>query len=585
MLKVTVKCFFLVFLFSRSVAVLPDIPGCVPLEDHPFDTIDPASIFGSNTEVGIKAPPRRVGNLPILKNDGITYDASTMERWYDPARTDTMQQQSAWESGKPWNKILSMGTNLRQLVSGPDGNPTGVFTGRSGIRVGISGSGEPEMTDFGDLYATFMYTGSGGGIMEVPLVRGSVLPTHIFKNANPVIKPHCLSDFNGQTVKFDCPKENSMADGGSGHLSGSCSNGVLRIQLNNSKKVTDITLIQFAASTKSQWSDSRNHPPMITCTTSTCRIVNEGRTVEIDIPNASGMLKPVKSELSIMAFAANYIGRYILPWDWIAHPEEVTCSESGKRADLQERSADDISAHAKCDTSRNVEIIINLASNNIPGIDKIQYAIEPSDQWGNPPPMYTCSSAVCQRVGNMVVIKKTVTSDNLNEYHWLRGDSAKGLDKVPTTKPPCGSQTTSSQPTPKPTTGGQTTSSQPTVKPTTGGQTTGTHATVKPTKGTKFMMELDEPGNELPNQTRKYLVYFSEPVTPHVNTGDSTISFTPNSGGTYNGIMQVAYLGAGPRGDHSNDTLLDQYLGVYPYKPKTSYCVWESSNQALVRHI
>lgn len=97
------------------------------------------------------------------------------------------------------------------------------------------------------------------------------------------------------------------------------------------------------------------------------------------------------------------------------------------------------------------------------------------------------------------------------------------------------------------------------------------------------MMELDEPGTDLPHQTRKYLVYFSEPVTPNVNTGDNTITFTPNSGGTYNGIMQVAYLGAGPRGDHSNDTLLDQYLGVYPYKPKTSYCVWESSNQALVR--
>lgn len=73
----------------------------------------------------------------------------------------------------------------------------------------------------------------------------------------------------------------------------------------------------------------------------------------------------------VMAFAANYIGRYILPWDWIAHPEEVTCSGSGKR-DIQPRSANDISAHARCDTGRNVEIIVNLASNNILGISKVR---------------------------------------------------------------------------------------------------------------------------------------------------------------------------------------------------------------------
>jgi len=52
------------------------------------------------------------------------------------------------------------------------------------------------------------------------------------------------------------------------------------------------------------------------------------------------------------------------------------------------------------------------------------------------------------------------------------------------------------------------------------------------------------------------------------------------SGGTYNGIMQLSYLGAGPRGDHSHDNVLDNYLGVYSYKPKTSFCVSESANTA-----
>jgi hypothetical protein len=44
---------------------------------------------------------------------------------------------------------------------------------------------------------------------KVPLVRGSVLLTHIFTNADPVIKPYCLSNFNGRQIKYDCPKEHS----------------------------------------------------------------------------------------------------------------------------------------------------------------------------------------------------------------------------------------------------------------------------------------------------------------------------------------------------------------------------------------
>jgi hypothetical protein len=102
-------------------------------------------------------------------------------------------------------------------------------------------------------------------------------------------------------------------------------------------------------------------------------------------------------------------------------------------------------------------------------------------------------------------------------------------------------------------------------------------------------MELNEPGDELPNQTRKFLVFFSSPVTPHIHSSDNSISFTSQHGGQYNGIMQLAYLGAGPRGDTSHDKDLDSHLGVYSYKPKASYCVlrnkvfvsfdWKPNNQ------
>lgn len=42
------------------------------------------------------------------------------------------------------------------------------YTGKSGVQVGISGSSDPVMTDFGDLYANFEYHGNGGK-MEVSI--------------------------------------------------------------------------------------------------------------------------------------------------------------------------------------------------------------------------------------------------------------------------------------------------------------------------------------------------------------------------------------------------------------------------------
>ena len=68
-------------------------------------------------------------SLGVLTPGGATYDAYTLERWRDPVRSDEMLQQTPSEAGKPWAKILSVGTNMKQMVSGPDGNPKGLFTG------------------------------------------------------------------------------------------------------------------------------------------------------------------------------------------------------------------------------------------------------------------------------------------------------------------------------------------------------------------------------------------------------------------------------------------------------------------------
>ena len=61
--------------------------------------------------------------------NGITYDAYTLERWSDPDRTDLMMQQTPSAIGAPWDKVTSVGTNMKQIVEGPDGNKKGVFTG------------------------------------------------------------------------------------------------------------------------------------------------------------------------------------------------------------------------------------------------------------------------------------------------------------------------------------------------------------------------------------------------------------------------------------------------------------------------
>ncbi|XP_062571613.1 uncharacterized protein LOC134233642 isoform X1 [Saccostrea cucullata] len=515
----------------------------------------------------------------IMNSAGIVYDAYTMDRWTNPDRTDLMMQQSAWKSGEPWNKLTDMGTNMRQVVSGPDGNPGGEFSGESGVRVGISGSSDPVLTSFGDLYANFEYHGNGGK-MEVPLVRGSALLTHLFTNANPVIKPFCLSNFAGHHVNFNCPLERTVLDAGSGHASATCSGGTLHLRLQNTKRITDVTKIQFAARPKARWT-AGDHP-MTNCDARKCRLSSDGKILQIDVPNAHA---------GVMAFAFNYVGHYVTPWDWINHPEEVTCHS--RRS--EKRAGGHISLHASCDSNRNLQLDVDLGHYNIPGVDKIQYAVEPENAWGNPPPMRTCNPTLCTHTGNTVTVKLRAPAQNIklavNVIGYVTLPHSYWIERpyrMVCGGPDLGSTASGgSHVTPAPTLHSITT---PPQHQTHSPHTIRTTASSRPlTQGSKFIMELNEPGDELPNQTRKFLLYFQSPVTPHINEVDNTIIFTPSNGGHYSGFMQLAYLGAGPRGDHSNDTVLDRYLGVYSYKPKASYCVkndrayasfdWNPNNQ------
>ena len=71
------------------------------------------------------------------------------------------------------------------------------------------------------------------------------------------------------------------------------------------------------------------------------------------------------------------------------------------------------------------------------------------------------------------------------------------------------------------------------------------------TPAKKFVMELDEPGSDLPEMTRKFILYFTSPVVARVDTGSQTITFEPASGGKYNGLLQLGYAGSSQRGDGS----------------------------------
>ena len=56
-------------------------------------------------------------------------------------------------------------------------------------------------------------------------------------------------------------------------------------------------------------------------------------------------------------------------------------------------------------------------------------------------------------------------------------------------------------------------------------------------RNNRFVMELDEPGDKLTGQTRKFVAYFSELMDLTVQADGA--HFSPAAGGAFTGIMQV----------------------------------------------
>lgn len=77
-----------------------------------------------------------------------------------------------------------------------------------------------------------------------------------------------------------------VLDAGSGHASATCSGGVLHLRLQNTKRIRDVTKIQYAARPKTRWT-AGDHP-MSSCDVNKCRLTDGGKTLEVDVPNAHG---------------------------------------------------------------------------------------------------------------------------------------------------------------------------------------------------------------------------------------------------------------------------------------------------------
>ncbi|GFR87784.1 endo-1,3(4)-beta-glucanase 1 [Elysia marginata] len=482
---------------------LPPLPDCNPAQATPFSNVNPINLFGVNHEIGIKATPHRVGNLrqqgplptghfatnhiknsdiwpmivtpyqSLLTDHGAVHDSYTLDRWSDPERSDVMDQQSPSEAGKPWNKLTDMGSNMRQMTSGPDGNPRSAFTGKSGVQVTIDGAGEPEMTSFGELYANFLYRGSNGGTME---------------GANPVVKPFCLSSINGNTISFDCPLEPSAGDGGGGHLEGECHGSTLTITLHNSKIIRDITKVQFqyALEPTDIWtSDNGFVPPMRTCTAATCQHVGNKVIIKTTSPAHNYKL------------ALNVIGIRTFPYlRWLEEPYQGACDGST----ITDGSGGSSSSGSGSTT------------NNNPATTTAATTARPTQ----PPPTWT---------------RPTVATTS-------QPSIPAGPSNIPTVP--------------------------------------------LDTPSKKFIMELDEPGSDLLGVTRKFILYFSSPVVPRIETGSQTIRFEPPGGGKYSGLLQLGYTGSSRKGDGSQTSFLDPYVDIYSYKPRVQYCVSESANKGFL---
>lgn len=213
-----------------------------------------------------------------------------------------------------------------------------------------------------------------------------------------------------------------------------------------------------------------------------------------------------------------------------------------------------------CDSqgaNHNVQIVLDLEQ-PISGLDRIQIAASPSSSWGFPSPMLSCNlpgmSCTLSADNRRVTYSNTFTESSIKyainligravypRDDWVNNPYDYSCGDPPATTPPTG----------------------PTLPPT---PAPGEEID----RGRKFILELDEPRGRLPSQTRKYVLYFSADVTAS-SYPDGQIYFQPVSGGNFNGLLQVAYAGASPRGDRAGTDYFDQYAGVYAYQSRTTFC-------------
>ena len=77
----------------------------------------------------------------------------------------------------------------------------------------------------------------------------------------------------------------SAGDGGSGYLEGQCQGNTLKIILHSSKAMTDFSKVQWAAASSGSWAQSHG---MHNCDDHNCRLTDNGKAVEISVPNSHG---------------------------------------------------------------------------------------------------------------------------------------------------------------------------------------------------------------------------------------------------------------------------------------------------------
>ncbi|XP_041459073.1 uncharacterized protein LOC121410825 [Lytechinus variegatus] len=562
-------------------------PTCTQLQDTPLDTLDVSDIFGTSTTLLTVAPPSdRVGELrtngalptghfacnqinhgplsPIrqfphsatMDEMGITYEAYTLERWTDPNRQDPFYELTPGKDGAPWDKIEELGAGMKQMVSAPDSLPFSIFSGLTGIRVSLEDNeNDPIMTDFGEMYANFLYTDANGGTMELPLVRGSGMLTHLFTDAIPVLTPYCLRAINDEPTSFECPEEESVENAGSGYVEASCnaSSESATFVLHLTKPIKDISDVQWVASESTEW-DSDNGGFM-TCDETCCELSSDGKTVTIHLEGA----------VSSVNYAINVINKYVVPqhdysYYWYRNPLTVACTNSsdvvvsrGQRMPVWFYGTASVdSTMCQRDLVGGYEVTATLKlSSPANSLQEVQYLIaDVNDEWNSVYSWNTCNANTCdlEDDGFTVVMTLSVNYTNVNF-------AANVIGQFVTESVPANWRR------------------QPEKIYCPGGDPAPTPQPITLTDN-RFIFELSEPLTieGVTDSTRKYAVFFSERMTMTFDVNGA--SFVPARPlvDKFTGIMQLVYAGSGTPGNFTWVDKLADFAGVYSYKPKTRFC-------------